>query len=123
MTTLEQLPERPAVAPVDFDVTGMTCGSCAARVQRVLSRQDGVASAEVNFATNRATVAFDRAVATTESLEAAVEGIGYHLSRVSETIGHEAAGGAPRAEDADEAEAAREADWTRRVLVAASLAV
>ncbi len=63
------------------------------RVQRVLSRQDGVASAEVNFATNRATVAFDRAVATTESLEAAVEGIGYLLSRVSETIGHEAAGG------------------------------
>ncbi|HWD07954.1 MAG TPA: heavy metal-associated domain-containing protein, partial [Actinomycetota bacterium] len=39
-----------------FDVEGMTCGSCAARVERTLRRQPGVAAAGVNFATGRATV-------------------------------------------------------------------
>ena len=39
----------------------MTCGSCAARVERVLGRQDGVEQAGVNFATGRATVDFDPA--------------------------------------------------------------
>lgn len=34
------------VQTVDFDVQGMTCGSCAARIQRVLGKQQGVASAE-----------------------------------------------------------------------------
>jgi copper-transporting P-type ATPase V len=36
---------------IDFTVEGMTCGSCASRVQRVLAKTDGVAGAEVNFAT------------------------------------------------------------------------
>ena len=34
-----------------FDVGGMTCASCAARVERTLQRQPGVAAAGVNFAT------------------------------------------------------------------------
>ena len=62
----------------DFDVTGMTCGSCAARVQRVLGKQDGVVKAEVNFATGKARVDTDGAVET-ESLQAAVAKIGYEL--------------------------------------------
>lgn len=41
---------------LEFDVSGMTCGSCAARVQRTLSREPGVAAALVNYATGRATV-------------------------------------------------------------------
>lgn len=59
---------------LDFDVEGMTCGSCAARVQRILDRQDGVATAEVNYATGRAHV---RAVAdvNVSSLAAAVDRI------------------------------------------------
>jgi cation-transporting ATPase V/Cu+-exporting ATPase len=66
-----------------FDVGGMTCGSCAARVQRILGRQDGVTSAEVNYATGRADVgaATDIDVA---SLEAAVARIGYELRPVVE---------------------------------------
>ena len=42
----------------DFAVEGMTCGSCAARVQRVLSRQAGVERADVNLATARARVVY-----------------------------------------------------------------
>lgn len=44
-------------AEVELHVSGMTCGSCAARVQKVLGRQTGVTRAAVNFATERATVA------------------------------------------------------------------
>ncbi|MBW3626752.1 MAG: heavy metal translocating P-type ATPase [Actinobacteria bacterium] len=64
---------------VDFDVEGMTCGSCASRVQRVLAKQPGVAEADVNFATSKARVAFDAGETTVEGLQAAVEKSGYAL--------------------------------------------
>ncbi|MCW5938883.1 MAG: copper-translocating P-type ATPase [Fimbriimonadaceae bacterium] len=40
----------------ELEIRGMTCGACAARVQKALSRAPGVESASVNFATHRATV-------------------------------------------------------------------
>ncbi len=66
-----------------FDVEGMTCASCSARVERVLGRQEGVASAVVNLATGEARVAADPNVAP-EALEAAVERIGYRLRPVAD---------------------------------------
>jgi cation-transporting ATPase V/Cu+-exporting ATPase len=62
-----------------FDVEGMTCASCAVRVERVLSRQPGVDNASVNFAGGRARV---RASASTDptDLKAAVQKIGYDIS-------------------------------------------
>ena len=68
---------------ITLDVEGMTCGSCAARVKHVLSRQEGVTEAWVNFATSRAMVAFDRQVIDPASLVAAVERGGYHARRVT----------------------------------------
>ena len=61
---------------ITFDVEGMTCASCALRIERVLSRQDGVESAIVNFAGQeaRATVAPGTDVA---SLQQAIDKIGY----------------------------------------------
>jgi copper chaperone CopZ len=44
-----------AATEVELAVSGMTCGSCATRVQRVLAKQPGVEAAAVNFATKRAT--------------------------------------------------------------------
>src|ERR1700747_2535933 len=41
---------------VEFVIAGMTCNSCAVRVQQILARQPGVANAEVNFATMTARV-------------------------------------------------------------------
>jgi len=58
-----------------FAVRGMTCGACAARVQRVMERADGVSSAEVNLATGTATARGG----SPEALEAAVERAGYEL--------------------------------------------
>ena len=49
----------PETESLVFDVEGMTCASCALRIERVLGRQEGVAGAVVNFAGQeaRATVA------------------------------------------------------------------
>ncbi len=63
---------------LDLEVDGMTCGACAARVQRILGRQDGVEVAEVNFATGRAHVRMASGVPVAD-LAAAVDKIGYGL--------------------------------------------
>src|SRR6185503_1875802 len=52
----------PPVAPLTeltLPVVGMTCASCVNRIERFLSRSDGVADAAVSLATERATVHFD----------------------------------------------------------------
>ena len=67
---------------LDFEVGGMTCGSCAARIQKTLSKQPGVASAEVNFATGKARVQADPQV-DPEVLARAVDAIGYSLAPVA----------------------------------------
>jgi len=61
---------------VDLQLTGMTCAACAARIEKVLNRADGV-DAAVNFATETAHVEFDPAKATRESLIEAVRKAGY----------------------------------------------
>ena len=61
-----------------FDVEGMTCATCALRIERILGRQDGVEEAAVNFAgmEARAVVGAGTDVA---ALQAAVEQIGYEI--------------------------------------------
>ena len=44
----------------DLPIEGMSCASCAARIETVLAKQPGVSSAAVNFASKRATVTYDR---------------------------------------------------------------
>ena len=56
---------------------GMTCASCAARIERALNRLDGV-DATVNYATETAAVSYDPALVEPARLLAAVERIGYH---------------------------------------------
>ena len=56
---------------VDLDITGMTCASCATRVERKLNKLPGVA-ATVNFATEKARVHAESPVPV-EELIAAVE--------------------------------------------------
>ncbi len=63
---------------VDLDITGMTCASCATRVERKLNKLPGV-EATVNFATEKARVHSDAPVPV-EELIAAVEQAGYGAS-------------------------------------------
>jgi P-type Cu+ transporter len=61
---------------VELPITGMTCASCANRIERKLNRLDGV-SATVNYAIEKATVDYDPDVAAPEDLLGAVEAAGY----------------------------------------------
>jgi Cu+-exporting ATPase len=64
---------------LDLPIDGMTCASCASRIERKLNRLDGV-EASVNYATERASVAFDPALVQPAALLAAVEAAGYHAT-------------------------------------------
>ena len=58
-----------------FVITGMTCANCSARVEKELNAQPGVKSANVNLATEKATVSFENT--TAQALIQSVENIGY----------------------------------------------
>ncbi|MFN2588819.1 MAG: heavy metal translocating P-type ATPase [Actinomycetota bacterium] len=104
---------------IDFAVEGMTCGSCAARVQRSLEKVPGVARAEVNLATHQARVTLADPDLDPGALMDAADAIGYGLSAVeqsqraiaSSTVAIE--GPTAPAEDAD---AAHAREWRGRVL-------
>ena len=66
-----------------FDVEGMTCASCALRIERVLGKQDGVERAIVNFAGQeaRAEVADDTDL---DQLQAAIARLGYNIRPLEE---------------------------------------
>lgn len=59
-----------------FAITGMTCANCSARVEKELKATEGVLEANVNLATEKATVQFDETL-TAENLIQRVEAIGY----------------------------------------------
>jgi Cu+-exporting ATPase len=65
-----------APVAIDLAVGGMTCASCAARIEKKLNKLPGV-TATVNFATEHARVRFDPAQADPSALVAAVEAAGY----------------------------------------------
>jgi Cu+-exporting ATPase len=69
----------PDLAHVELPITGMTCASCANRVERRLNDLDGV-TASVNYATEKATIDFDPAAVGADELVDAVEAAGYRAS-------------------------------------------
>ncbi len=69
----------PATETVRLDVEGMTCASCASRIERVLSKQDGVSEAVINYATGDARVVFDPELTGIGLLSEAVDKIGYEI--------------------------------------------
>ncbi len=68
----------PAAHTVELAVGGMTCASCAARIEKKLNRLDGV-TATVNYATEKARVSHPDSV-TVDQLVATVEKVGYTAS-------------------------------------------
>jgi len=70
---------------IKLQIEGMTCASCAARVEKALTKVPGVSSASVNLATERASV---RALSTVPlaTLKAAVEKAGYLARDVEDTM-------------------------------------
>ena len=62
---------------LQLPIEGMTCASCANRIEKRLNELDGV-EASVNYATEAASVAYDPAAVESEQLVEAIEGAGYH---------------------------------------------
>jgi Cu+-exporting ATPase len=60
-------------------VQGMTCASCVAHVEKALRGVPGVSKADVNLASESATITRDPSLATTELLASAVDAAGYTL--------------------------------------------
>ena len=63
-------------------ITGMTCANCAGTIERVLKKLDGVISANVNLATEKATVEYVSGVVSQAELVAAIEKAGYGVVEV-----------------------------------------
>ncbi len=62
-----------------FPVEGMSCAACAARVNKVLSRQPGVSEARVNYATASVQLVYNPEECSASSLKAALQQDGYDL--------------------------------------------
>ncbi|MEK4357834.1 heavy metal translocating P-type ATPase [Paenibacillus sp. FSL M7-1455] len=58
-------------------ITGMTCAACANRIEKGLNKMEGVDSANVNFALERATVTYDADKVNDEAIEATIKKLGY----------------------------------------------
>ncbi|MFO0624350.1 MAG: heavy metal translocating P-type ATPase [Polyangiales bacterium] len=66
-----------AAARIDLPITGMSCASCSARIEKVVRTEPGVLDATVNFATTTATVTYDPAAVDPTTLVGAIERAGY----------------------------------------------
>ena len=110
---------------LDLPIAGMTCSSCANRVEKRLNRIEGV-EATVNFATARAAVDFDPERVAAEELVSAVGETGYTASlpapRGDDGTGTKSGVGATEKVHAPE-EDAYTADLRRRLLFAAALSL
>ncbi|MFE5024425.1 heavy metal translocating P-type ATPase [Streptomyces sp. NPDC056656] len=111
-------PSAAQAAEVELAIGGMTCASCAARIEKKLNRMDGVA-ATVNYATEKAKVTFADGVAVAD-LIATVEATGYTAQEPPRTVEE-------RAKKAEEAESDGSADslapLRQRLITAVVLAV
>ena len=85
MTTTAPTTAPPTTASCTLDIGGMTCASCVGRVEKALNRVDGVTAAEVNLATEVATVRFDPSSIGLAELTAAVSKAGYTATPRHET--------------------------------------
>ncbi|WP_297712284.1 heavy metal translocating P-type ATPase [Clostridium sp.] len=64
-----------------FKINGMTCSACANRIEKVVSKMEGVEEANVNFATETLTVNYDDKIITQEDIEQKVEKIGFKIQK------------------------------------------
>ncbi|MCI3931447.1 heavy metal translocating P-type ATPase [Streptomyces sp. AN091965] len=87
---------------VELSIGGMTCASCAARIEKKLNRMDGV-EASVNYATEKAKVSFEGDGLAVADLIATVEATGYTAQEPAPPRAEKGGGGDPDGEDEDAA--------------------
>ncbi|HHL40809.1 MAG TPA: cadmium-translocating P-type ATPase [Deltaproteobacteria bacterium] len=72
---------RAGLKALDMPLTGMSCASCAAKIEKALSSLDGVVEASVNFATEKVRLRYDPQRTGPQSFVETVEGLGYGTAR------------------------------------------
>jgi Cu+-exporting ATPase len=87
-------------AEIQLPIEGMSCASCVNRIERYLRKTPGVAEANVNLATEVATVRYRPEIAGLDEIARAIESAGYEIRHLPET-----GAGAARASLLDEADA------------------
>ena len=102
----------------DLPLLGMHCAACAARIEKALHKVEGVTGANVNFATARATVHYDRHATDPGELREVVRRAGYDA--IVPGAGSQATGVATHGDDAHDNDVrqveaqAREAEYSRQ---------
>ena len=120
-TATESHGGNPA-AQVELTIGGMTCASCAARIEKKLNKLDGV-TATVNYATEKAKVTFPDTIEPARLVEV-VEATGYTATlppppRTNETSGQPSGSGV----EVQDVRAAEAAGWWQRLIISAVLTV
>ncbi|MGD8741235.1 MAG: heavy metal translocating P-type ATPase [Desulfobacterales bacterium] len=71
---------------VEFPVSGMSCASCVARIEKGLSKMSGIKAAKVNFASEKASVTFDPSRVQMVALVGRVRDLGYEAALEKVTL-------------------------------------
>ena len=87
-----------------FNITGMTCSACSARVERTVAKMAGTADVSVNLLTNTMSLAYDENVTSPAAIIAAVEEAGYGASVKGASPAQTAQTASPAAVQAENAE-------------------
>lgn len=81
----ETIKEQKALeSKADLKLKGMTCAACAARIEKRLSKLEGVQKATVNFATEKASVEYDSSRVKISDMIKAVDALGYNAERAED---------------------------------------
>jgi Cu+-exporting ATPase len=84
---VEKTSEKEQLKRIDIPVTGMSCASCVRRVERALSKQEGVTEASVNFAAEKASVTYEPTTTSPDELIWAIQDVGYGADVCEMTLG------------------------------------
>jgi len=77
--------QNSSQSKVALKLIGMTCASCAAKIEKKLNKLDGVIKASVNLATEKAAIEYDSSKVKISDMIKAIEALGYKAERVEET--------------------------------------
>ncbi|MBC7263776.1 MAG: copper-translocating P-type ATPase [Chloroflexi bacterium] len=90
IAAVEDAGYRVAVERAELPISGMDCASCALSIERSLEKVDGVIEAVVNFATEKASVAYLPTMARRSDLVRAVAAAGYQVIEGGEEVAEDA---------------------------------
>lgn len=102
-----------SAATIELNISGMTCASCAARIEKKLNKHDGV-QAQVNYATEKATITGGTDTLDADAFIATVEKTGYGAELIPETT-------TPGSQAPQDAMAEAELDSLRRRLIVSAV--